>query len=280
MSEGPPPGWGQPQGPPPGQGYPPQPPGGYGPPPGGFGPPPGGGGYGQPPGGFGPPPGGGYGAPPPRKGRAGLVIGLVVVLLVLVAGVGAFLLIRSDDGGVAVGPAATEAGTGVPATPAPGATAPSTPAPGTTAPGTATPVPGRTPTPFPSDPPSDGGDQSVFELAVGTCFDDPGSTSEIQSVGAVACEGPHDNEVFGLVDFPAGPSDAYPGREAVSAFGEEQCQGQIFNDYVGIEYANSRYFASQLTPTEGSWGQGDREIVCVLYDTTTQITGTVRGTAQ
>ena len=298
MSDAPPPGWGQqPPGPPPGQGYPSGPPGGYGQPgqapPGGYGQPggyeqPGGydqqGGYGQQ-GGFGGPPGYGppggpppYGAPPPKKGNGGLIAAIVVLgLIVIVGGLGAVLFLAADDGAepVATSAPATEATAPGDAPASPGAT---TATPGTTP---ATPI---TPAPFDEptapDQPVAGADQSVFELAVGTCFNDPGSAEEIQSVGSVPCETPHDNEVFALVDFPAGPDDAFPGREALSTFGDEQCQGAQFEDYVGVPYAESRYFATQLTPTEGSWEQGDREVVCLLYDSTTQITGTVRGTAQ
>lgn len=280
MSDAPPPGWGQPQGQPWGQpqGQPGQPPygqGGYGQ--GGYGQ--GGYGQGQPPG-YGPPPGqppgypqGPYGAPPPSGGGGGkgLVIALVVLVVLLVVGGGAaaFFLFAADDGDSA-DEVASEIATTIsemtgsgPASETP--TAPETPQPFET--GTSTPTP----------PPGAATDQSVFELAVGTCFDDPESAEEIQSVGAVPCEGPHDNEVFALVDHPAGPDDPYPGREALTEFADEQCRGQAFNDYVGSEYQFSRYFVSQLTPTDGSWEQGDREIVCLLFDPAEPLVGSAQG---
>ncbi len=293
MSDAPPPGWGQPQQPPfpqpqqppPPQGPPPQYPQGpppqypqgpppqypQAPPPPGYGgqPPPGYGG--QPPSGFGGQPPSGFGGQPPGGGGRGngLVIGLVIGALVLLGIIGALVALRAGDD-EPVASTATDAPTAEGTT----TTAPTDP----TAP-TAEDRPGDPTTPATAAPPAES-DQSVFDLQVGTCFNDPGSTDEIQTVGAVPCEGPHDNEVFALVQHPAGPADPYPGREALAQFGEEQCQGQLFADYVGTEYQFSRYFASQLTPTDRSWEQGDREVICLLFDSTTQLTESVRGSGR
>ncbi|HUG83521.1 MAG TPA: septum formation family protein, partial [Euzebya sp.] len=209
-----------------------------------------------------------------------IAIIVVVVLVVLAGGLAGLLLVRSSgDADVVVSESA--ASTQPPSTQPPSTQPPAT-QPDQTPP--TTPIAPLTPSPFaqPTDPgqPADGADQSVFELAVGTCFNDPGSAEEIQQVAAVPCEAAHDNEVFALVDFPAGAEDPFPGRESVSSFGDEQCQGQLFDDYVGIAYIDSAFFVTQLTPTEGSWEQGDREIVCLLYEPTTQITGSVRGSGR
>ncbi len=68
------------------------------------------GGYSAPQGGFG---GGqqgfgqqGYGGAPPKKGKGGLVIGIVVLVVLLIAGAGVvgFLVLRDDDGGGGGGP--------------------------------------------------------------------------------------------------------------------------------------------------------------------------------
>lgn len=82
--------------PPPGGGFPPP---GF-PPPGGFPPPPGGG-FPPPGGGF-PPPGGGFNPPPPAKKKgmgSGAIIGIaaIVIVAILAAGVGVFLVIGGDD---------------------------------------------------------------------------------------------------------------------------------------------------------------------------------------
>ncbi|CAN5400175.1 hypothetical protein BH23ACT9_BH23ACT9_15990 [soil metagenome] len=257
MSDATPPAWGRPTGPPSGPGspaFPPAPPQGYGrtaaaPPP----PPP-------------PDP-----APPARP--VGLIIGVITVLVVVavVALVGS----AGDD----------EQQTATDGTPA-GVTEEEGADPATGSDASPAPAPLPTPEPFPLSTPTPEAGQpgetpvSVFDLTAGTCFNDFGSSQEIQLVPVVDCDVPHDNEVFALIDFPAGPGEPFPGLEPLTAFADEQCRGALFSDYVGTDYPDSRYFASRLTPTAESWGQDDREIICLLYDSTTQITGSAAGTAQ
>ncbi len=108
----------------------------------------------------------------------------------------------------------------------------------------------------------------VFALSVGECFDDPpgvGAGTQVQELEGIPCDQPHDNEVYALIDYPAGDSEPYPGDQAVSAFMDEECVG-AFEDYVGGDYDTSNLAYGNLRPTAGSWEQGDREIVCFLYD--------------
>ncbi|MEE8601881.1 septum formation family protein [Euzebya tangerina] len=307
MSNQPPPGWGE--GSQPGQpGYPQQPPyqpqgGGYGGQPqgpgqygqGGYGPggygPGGPGGQGQPPPGYGgqqQPYGGGYGPPPgfnqpPKKSKAGWIIGGVLALIVLgiIAAAVVIFVAADNPETVVTAPASASASPSAAAPANPPGTAtdaptdPATPAPATpTDPGTDAPAAPPAPSPGATVP---GVEQSVFELAVGTCFNNPGTADEIENVAEVPCETPHDNEVFALVDFPGADGEPFPGREPIQQFADEQCRGALFSDYVGSEYLESRYFVSQLTPTEGSWDQGDREIVCILFSSGEQLSGSVRG---
>ena len=107
-----------------------------------------------------------------------------------------------------------------------------------------------------------GGDGNVFDLAVGDCFDRASEDGEISDVPIVDCAEPHDSEVFHSFEVADGE---YPGDEALLAQAEEQCL-PAFEEYVGIDYASSRLDVFPITPTEGSWGDGDREVVCALYD--------------
>lgn len=274
----PPPGWGQPPQQP---GPPPQPPG---PPPQGWqapGPASAPQGWGQPPahppqGGYGypNPPQGGYTAPPQRGGGGRTAVLVVVIAVVLIAAVGAAIAFLSGGEDGEADTFSSEVADGVseltsPPTAAGGASAAATPTtPSATAQATASPTD------------TDGVNQSVFELTVGTCINNPSEEDQIQSVQSVPCDMAHDNEVFALVQFPAGEADPFPGQQAITDFATAECQGQAFTDYVGIEWANSRFFTTQLTPTDGSWAQGDREIVCLLYDPTAPSTGSARGSAQ
>jgi hypothetical protein len=102
---------------------------------------------------------------------------------------------------------------------------------------------------------------NVFSLEVGTCFDDPDNFNEVSDVPEVECSEPHDNEVYYLFDLPDG---SFPGSAAVDTAADEGCFA-AFQPYVGIDYVNSILWYSYLTPTSGSWDQGDREVVCFLW---------------
>lgn len=106
------------------------------------------------------------------------------------------------------------------------------------------------------------GDGNVFELAVGDCFDTAAAGGEVSDVPIVDCSEPHDNEVFHTFEVEDGD---YPGNEALVARAEEECI-PAFADYVGTDYASSRLDIFPITPTEGSWSDGDREVICALYD--------------
>jgi hypothetical protein len=123
---------------------------------------------------------------------------------------------------------------------------------------------------------TEAGDLSVFSIRVGDCFDDTETADdEIQSVAAVPCEEPHDNEVYAAFDI-GGENDPFPGADALFARADEACF-QPFEDFVGIAYEDSRLDFFPITPTAGSWDDGDREVLCTLYDfNLAKLTGTMR----
>jgi hypothetical protein len=108
-----------------------------------------------------------------------------------------------------------------------------------------------------------GGGTRTPTIEVGACFDDA-ETDEIDDFAEVPCDGPHQNEVF-LV-FDVDDADDYPGTDALHDDGIERCRGQAFEGYVGEPYDASRYEVFTVVPTAESWSDGDREIVCALYD--------------
>ena len=116
----------------------------------------------------------------------------------------------------------------------------------------------------------------VLTMEVGTCFDDPPSYEEVTDVPEVECVDPHDNEVIGLRQLSG---SSYPGDDAVAELADNLCVG-VFEDYVGISYLESSYEFGWLVPTSGSWGAGDREVICFAYDPTFEkITGSLQGRA-
>ncbi|MGF1668763.1 MAG: septum formation family protein [Acidimicrobiia bacterium] len=122
------------------------------------------------------------------------------------------------------------------------------------------------------------GGESVFSMEVGLCFNDEADAAdEVSSVPDVPCEEPHDNEVFALVQYSG---ETFPGAEAMQAEAADLCIGQ-FEAYVGLAYEESELDVYPLVPTQASWDNGDREIVCALYALDlSELTGSMKGAAR
>ena len=116
---------------------------------------------------------------------------------------------------------------------------------------------------------------SVFLLDVGTCFDDQGlDATEVTSVPLVECEEPHDNEVYRLFNVT---STVFPGDESLLQTAADGCFDE-FESFVGLEYSQSILDFSWFTPTAQSWEEGDREVICFVYDLDLKkLTGTMAG---
>jgi hypothetical protein len=123
------------------------------------------------------------------------------------------------------------------------------------------------------------GDISVFDLAPGDCFDvaaDRGG-AEVQTVYAVPCVEPHDNEIYLAFDLDDG---AFPGRAAVDDQADEHCLDG-FETFVGSEYHESALGFFAITPTAESWEEGDRTVYCSLFaDDLGKLIGSMEGTGR
>jgi len=117
------------------------------------------------------------------------------------------------------------------------------------------------------------GDGDVFGLEVGRCLDDPGERTGIEEVEVVACDEPHDFEVFALVDLSEG---TYPGHGGVADRAWDVCTDR-FAAYVGVEESASVLATAFLVPNEGGWEGGDRQVVCLLYEPDQRLEGSMGG---
>jgi hypothetical protein len=124
------------------------------------------------------------------------------------------------------------------------------------------------------------GGGNVFELAVGDCFDatDDAQGGRISDVPIVDCAEPHDREVFQTFEVADG---AFPGKQELAARAREECI-PAFEEYVGAGYGSgSRLGILPITPTQSSWDNGDREVVCTLYDLEgAQLEGSMEGSGE
>lgn len=117
------------------------------------------------------------------------------------------------------------------------------------------------------------GDVSVFELEVGDCLAEFQDAAELTSIEASPCSEPHSDEVFAAGTIPDGD---FPGREAVETAAQDICLAE-FEDFVGLPYEDSVLDVGYLTPTEQSWSDGDRAVLCTIYDPAEEVTGSLRG---
>ena len=127
-----------------------------------------------------------------------------------------------------------------------------------------------------------GEETSVFDIEAGDCFSV--DSDQFDTVVVVNCEQPHEYEAFHVFDHEAGPDEPYPGDDVLFDFADTECQPP-FEEYVGHEYQTSIWFITSITPSEDTWADGDREIVCTLNqqdedEEPITVTGSARGSAQ
>jgi len=121
------------------------------------------------------------------------------------------------------------------------------------------------------------GSIGAFNMRVGDCFDDINSSvEEVSSVPGVPCSQPHDYETYAVFDVDI---TTYPGDDGMSELALETCMGR-FESYVGKDYQSSSLDITSMYPSQQSWRENDREIVCAIYDMNAQkLTGTAKGRA-
>jgi hypothetical protein len=103
----------------------------------------------------------------------------------------------------------------------------------------------------------------AFHMRVGDCFDNSSAfDEEVSDLPGVPCSEPHDYETYAVFDVSI---NSYPSEESMSELAYESCLDR-FDPFVGTDYDSSILEIITLYPTDESWQQDDREIVCALYD--------------
>jgi hypothetical protein len=124
------------------------------------------------------------------------------------------------------------------------------------------------------------GKKDVFSIQLGDCTnEDASQTGEVTSVRDVPCDQAHDNEVYLVweLDGDEFPADiAFPGDDAIFAAADSGC-GPYFETWIGAPFAETSLNYFPYVPGEESWGQGDREVVCLAFDENGQATGSLEG---
>ncbi|WP_431860140.1 septum formation family protein [Micrococcus terreus] len=101
---------------------------------------------------------------------------------------------------------------------------------------------------------------SIFQLSPGQCFDRPAEGDGLFRVSVVPCEVAHDQEMYAVLqlDHPS-----WPGAEAVQTEATDRCAGE-FVAFTGATADESRLGFVSFVPSEGSWSEGDRQVLCAL----------------
>ena len=126
------------------------------------------------------------------------------------------------------------------------------------------------------------GEDDVFTIAVGDCFDSNEETEsgeEITSVPTIDCEKKHDFEAYRSVKMD---QDSYPGETDTTSQAESQCLDG-FEGFIGASYDDAvAYDFTYFYPSSASWAMGDREILCMAFaidenGDIEKVTGTLEG---
>ncbi len=97
-------------------------------------------------------------------------------------------------------------------------------------------------------------------LAVGDCLTISGVGDSVRDVPVVACDGPHEAEVYATFDVTAATFD----EDAIVADVEAECVDR-FDDYVGEAYRTSSLDIFYTYPLEDVWADGGRGAVCAAF---------------
>lgn len=123
-------------------------------------------------------------------------------------------------------------------------------------------------------PTANNDDADVFSIKVGDCLDDATASGTVTTAPIVPCSKAHDSEAYKSITMADGDG-SFPGQDAVKAQADQGC-ADAFPGFIGIKYDDSGLSISYYYPTADSWKNGDREILCTVYDKDKKTTGTLK----
>ena len=125
--------------------------------------------------------------------------------------------------------------------------------------------------------PGPGTTQDVFSLEIGDCEAGSPAEGEVTETKVIDCAEPHGAEIYAASYLPDGE---FPSAEEIATQADTDCYAK-FESFVGANWEDSMYDYSWYYPTESSWADGDREILCLIYHNDgEQITGSLAGAAK
>ena len=123
-------------------------------------------------------------------------------------------------------------------------------------------------------------DESVFNAEVGECIESLSDLSgNISELPETECNEDHEGEIFFLFEHE-GDDDDFPGSDELQEEAAEDCAGDEFEDYIGVPYSDTTIEISMVTPSEESWGDGDRETICIAFVPDEEIDQSLEGAGE
>ncbi|MBW3614161.1 MAG: septum formation family protein [Actinobacteria bacterium] len=120
---------------------------------------------------------------------------------------------------------------------------------------------------------TEAGSLDVDELRAGDCANDVGDEGESAfAVDVVPCSAPHDAEVVGTSELPG---DDFPGTDSVVDMAESRCTNRLAT-YSPAAMGDPEIELFFVHPTEESWQEGDRNVVCFAIHRSGMRSGSLR----
>ncbi|WP_329101570.1 hypothetical protein OG792_21440 [Micromonospora sp. NBC_01699] len=108
----------------------------------------------------------------------------------------------------------------------------------------------------------------ILDIEGGECFSDPAYLDRANDVVVLykPCEERADNESYGFVQ----AADGEWHRPAVAAYGWQECGRDFVRRWGGQSESGMDFYP--VLPTAETWADGDRSIMCVVYNPDGKIT--------
>lgn len=125
-----------------------------------------------------------------------------------------------------------------------------------------------------------------FDLRAGECFNegswyDEALERRIDLTAMVACDQPHQKEMYHEAEFPAAAGAPFPGEAKMTEWSTQVCY-EAFIGFVGEEYELSRFELGFLQPTQATFEHEvgrHRRVTCYLFDPGEEmVSGSARST--
>jgi hypothetical protein len=129
-----------------------------------------------------------------------------------------------------------------------------------------------------------GGDLVAFSvLAVGDCIADPydnvrqdaNGDSWITGVTIVDCASAHYGEVYSVSVMQATSFV----QDAIYSEADDLCY-LAYEDFMGVDYADSEFYYEAYSPSPAGWKMGDRETTCVATSFASDTVGSLQGSGR